>query len=94
MLKNYTGKSGMLVDSTNKVIAIVSIVLFNESAITRTATLYLLDANGDVKSQILETKLSSKETLTIDTKIFLSAGDTLSGEGVTFTISGDEDPLP
>lgn len=91
MLKNYTGKFGVIVDSTDKTIAIISFILFNETSTPRVATLFLKDVDGNIKSQIFETSLKSKETLSFDTKLFLMPGDKITGDGATFTISGDEE---
>lgn len=93
MLKNYTGKFGTIIDSTGKSIAVVGMVLFNDSTVTRTAQLFLRDSAGNIKAQLLETSLKSKESMFIDSKIFVSDGDTITGEGVTFTLSGNEDTL-
>jgi len=48
----------------------------------------LLNSTNELRSTILETSLESKETIFLDTKIFLSNGDKLEVTGASFTLAG------
>lgn len=93
MLTNYTGTNGTIVDSTNKIIAIVGLIVFNPLTTTTTAIIELKDSSGNVKARLLETPLSAKETLFLDCKLFVNNGDTVYATGAEFTLSGNEDGI-
>ena len=88
MLKSYVSKDGIIANSINKEIAIVGITIFNENNIDTTASMRLLNSTNEPRSTILETSLESKETIFLDTKIFLSNGDKLEVTGASFTLAG------
>jgi hypothetical protein len=92
MLKPYMAKNGIIANSdNNKTIAIVGITIFNDENYEITATINLLNSSNDIESKLLETKIASKETLFLDTKIFLSNGYKLFVNGAYFTLAGNED---
>ena len=92
MLKPYIARSGIIANSNdNKTIAIVGITIFNDEDYDVLAVMNLQNSNGDVESKLLETKIASKETLFLDTKIFLSNGYKLFVDGAYFTLAGNED---
>lgn len=93
MLYNYTGSYGTIVDSTNKSIAIIGIIIHNPATVTTVAKLTLKGADGMYKSTIVDTYLSAKETMTLSVKLFLYNGDTLEASGSEFTLSGNSDDL-
>ncbi len=93
MLKSYISKNGIVANSINKEIAIVGIAIFNDKSYEVIATMNLLNSNNSIESKLLETKISSKETLFLDTKIFLSNGDKLFVDGAYFTLAGNEDVI-
>lgn len=88
MIRNFSGNSGVIVDSSNKLIALVGVVIHNTEDIESTATINLIKGSDSI--QIFETVLESKESLFLDTKIFLSNGDKIEVSGANFVLSGDE----
>jgi hypothetical protein len=94
MLKSYVGNHGVVANSSiKKSIAIVGMSIFNNELYEITAKVKLFDMFDKTKSNILETQIASKETLFLDTKIFLSNGDKLYVEGADFTLAGSEDDI-
>lgn len=87
MLKNYTST----IDSAGKEIAIVSTVIFNGTGMESTAIMDLTTDTGSRIARILELDVSNKETVCLDTKIFISEGQKIIFSGADFVISGSEE---
>lgn len=89
MLKSYTTN----IDSTGKEVAIVSTVIHNPYSTTVTAAMELFDATDTKQAGILEIVVEPKETICLDTKIFLSDGQKLRFYGADIVISGSEEDV-
>jgi hypothetical protein len=87
MIKTFTGD---ISTSETTAIAIVGISMFNKSTEQAVATAYIQDYQGIERSQLMEMTLEPKETVFLNTKIFLSNGDKFIIDGVDFTIAADE----
>ena len=88
MIKTYT--SDVVSNSTTS-IAIVGISIFNSGVADTVASIYLKDNGGVTRSQLLEMTIVPKVTAFIDTKVFISDGDTLALDGsVDYTLAGSE----
>ena len=86
MIKTYTENISTV---TSEAITVIGLAIFNNSESTDTsAIMYLKDKNENIRSQILDLALSPKETIFLDTKIFVGYGDTLVVEGAEFTMTG------
>lgn len=90
MLRNYTVNP---IDSYKKSIALVGCCIHNKSQTNQTAFATLKDSNGFIKAEILCVTLTPKETMFLDSKIFLSDGDLLEFGGCDIVFSGSEDAL-
>lgn len=88
MIKSYTTD----IQTTNTLsVAVVGISMFNPNESETTAIIYLKNSDGEVRSQLLEMVIPPKVTAFIDTKVFISGGDTLVLSGlINYTIAGDE----
>lgn len=86
MGKAYTGN---ISSTETEGVIVIAINMFNPYASESLATIKLVNSNGVTRSTIMERALKSKETLFINTKIFITDGDTLVLSGAEFTIAGD-----
>jgi hypothetical protein len=87
MGKSYTGN---ITSTEEEGVIVIAVNIFNPGALNSIAKISLTDSLGKLRGTVLEKELRPKETIFLNTKMFIVDGDTLVLEGAEFIIAGEE----